>query len=139
MGLSIRQGAAPASWYVPEWGGNRQSADPIAVLIQPLTAAQAQAALERHMAGQKMGSAKHVLKASRAHRDAVIADLVRTNGPEFLDRDTFEAVKRTSLYERATFRDACDDLFEVVRSDVVDPAIRRLERFLARLVRGWRR
>ena len=76
MGLSIRQGAAPASWYVPEWGGNRQSADPIAVLIQPLTAAQAQAALERHMAGQKMGSAKHVLKASRAHRDAVISEQV---------------------------------------------------------------
>lgn len=76
MGLSIRQGAAPASWYVPEWNGNRQSADPIAVLIQPLTAAQAQAALERHMSGQKMGSAKHVLRASRAHRDAVITEQV---------------------------------------------------------------
>lgn len=76
MGLSIRQGAAPANWYVPEWNGNRQSADPIAVLIQPLTAAQAQAAIERHMAGQKMGSAKHILRASRAHRDAVISEQV---------------------------------------------------------------
>lgn len=76
---------------------------------------------------------------SRRHRDAVIAGLVRTNGPEFLDRDAFEAVKRTSVYERATFADACEDLVASVRSDVINPAIRRLERFLARLVRGWRR
>ena len=75
---------------------------------------------------------------SRRHRDAVIADLVRTNGPEFLDRDTFEAVKRTSVYEWATFGDAVDDLVESVRHDVINPAMRRLERFLARLVRGRR-
>lgn len=51
---------------------------------------------------------------SRRHRDAVIADLVRGNGPEFLDRETFESVKRSSLYERATFADACDDLLAAV-------------------------
>lgn len=51
---------------------------------------------------------------SRRHRDAVIADLVRANGPEFLDRDTFHAVKQTSVYEWATFGDAVDDLIEAV-------------------------
>lgn len=76
MGLSIKQGAAPAAWYVPEWNGNRHSDDQIAVLVQPLTAAQAQAALERNMAGQKLGGTKYVLRASRAHRDAVIASQV---------------------------------------------------------------
>lgn len=47
---------------------------------------------------------------SRRHRDAVVAEIVRLNGSEFLDRSTFEAVKRTSRYEWATFADAVDDL-----------------------------
>ena len=121
MGLSIRQGAAPASWYVPEWGGNRQSADPIAVLIQPLTAAQAQAALERHMAGQKMGSAKHVLKASRAHRDAVIAEqVIEVEGVAVAEgapvRTGAELVAAVSKAADAAVDALLDEIFEAVQS-----------------------
>lgn len=58
---------------------------------------------------------------SRRHRDAVVAEWVRLNGPEFLDRETFDAMKRTSTYEWATFGDAVDDLVaalvEAARAD----------------------
>lgn len=52
---------------------------------------------------------------SRRHRDAVVADWVRLNGPEFLDRETFDALKRTSVYEWATFGDAMEDCVAAVR------------------------
>lgn len=59
---------------------------------------------------------------SRRHRDAVVAEWVRLNGPEFLDRETFDALKRTSVYEWATFGDAIEDLVaafrEAARADV---------------------
>lgn len=71
---------------------------------------------------------------SRRHRDAVIADLVRTNGPEFLDRDTFDAVKRTSVYEWATFSDAVDDLIEEVGR-----AARRDARRVAKFIEAFAR
>lgn len=52
---------------------------------------------------------------SRRHRDAVVAEWVRLNGPEFLDRETFDALKRTSVYEWATFGDAMEDFVAAVR------------------------
>ncbi len=68
---------------------------------------------------------------SRRHRDAVVAEFVRLNGPEFLDRDAFEAVKRTSVYEFATFRDAVDDLVAALAHEA-----RLSFRRLVRRVRG---
>lgn len=79
---------------------------------------------------------------SRRHRDALVAEWVRQNGPDFLDQEpTLEALKATTVYQYATVGDALDDLDAAVLESYRQTleALARTVEALPGRARVWRR
>lgn len=119
MGLTINTGSAPETWYVPEFRGNRGGADAFAVLIRPLTAAQAQAARERDLGAR--ANQRNMLAAVRRHRDAVIAaQVVEVEGVASEDgRAVTTGAELASMIGKAGDA-SLDDLLDEIFGAIVD-------------------
>lgn len=132
MALTIQTGKAPAAWFEPSFGGNRNLPDGverIEVEIEPMSAAEANAKKEADIGGGiRKGGNTNLSRLARKYRDSVVeARVTGVRGVDVRDSEGKvtkiatgkELVAFVSASNDAALDALLDEIFEAITDQSV--------------------
>lgn len=117
--MQIKTTKAPPTWYVPEFGGNRDAAEQFAVLITPMTVAEANAAQDARLRRVKAGANPADI-ARKIRDDAIISHVDAVEGIAGEDgikvSNGAELVKLVGMAADASLSGLLDEIYGAIES-----------------------
>lgn len=117
--MQIKTTKAPPTWYVPEFGGNRDAVEQFAVLITPMTVAEANAAQDARLRRVKAGANPADI-ARKIRDDAIIAHVDAVEGIAGEDgtkvSNGAELVKLVGMASDASLSGLLDEIYGAIES-----------------------
>lgn len=117
--MQIKTTKAPPTWYVPEFGGNRDATEQFAVLITPMTVAEANAAQDARLRRVKAGANPADI-ARKIRDDAIISHVDAVEGIAAEDGTKVgngaELVKLVGMAADASLSGLLDEIYGAIES-----------------------